>query len=328
LRAEADEANEKAETAAAERDVLKSRLRAAEEGERASPELAREIEELRSLLSERDEEIRATASTLRESEAALEERADELRRSREKENALSVALSDAEAQLVESRKNVDLIVARADTASQIFTENAAALRLADARAATAELEVNVAEERVKTLEENLDAIAAERDELQRELDAQKQQQHQLRPISPVVASSPSAAVSASPSKPAASIDVIEALEHERRARALFQSDARYWRERYEAIAATSSAVLTPLSAFAPQTARRPNTPGIALALAAGLPPSPVVLDADVEDVDEERPDAENAENEPIPRAKAKPTTSIDSPAPPTRARRSLTAYFQ
>ena len=214
---------------------------------------------------------------------------------------------------MESRKNVDLIVARADKASQIFTENAAALRLADARAATAELEVNV---------------AAERDELQRELDAQKQQQHQLRPISPVVASSPSAAVSASPSKPAASIDVIEALEHERRARALFQSDARYWRERYEAIAATSSAVLTPLSAFAPQTARRPNTPGIALALAAGLPPSPVVLDADVEDVDEERPDAENTENEPIPRAKAKPMTSIDSPAPPTRARRSLTAYFQ
>ncbi|ABO99367.1 predicted protein, partial [Ostreococcus lucimarinus CCE9901] len=271
---------------------------------------------------------------LRESEAALEERADELRRSREKENALSVALSDAEAQLVESRKNVDLIVARADKASQIFTENAAALRLADARAATAELEVNVAEERVKTLEENLDAIAAERDELQRELDAQKQQQHQLRPISPVVASSPSAAVSASPSKPAASIDVIEALEHERRARALFQSDARYWRERYEAIAATSSAVLTPLSAFAPQTARRPNTPGNALALAAGLPPSPVVLDADadadpdVEDIDEERPDAENTENEPIPRAKAKPMTSIDSPAPPTRARRSLTAYFQ
>ena len=93
-------------------------------------------------------------------------------------------------------------------------------------------------------------------------------------------------------------------------------------------------MLTPLSAFAPQTARRPNTPGNALALAAGLPPSPVVLDADadadpdVEDIDEERPDAENTENEPIPRAKAKPMTSIDSPAPPTRARRSLTAYFQ
>ena len=257
LRAALAEANARALAAADECENLKTQLDASA----PAPNQQEEMDELRRLLREEEENSASVTSSLQQTRAELESvkatlnaRTEELRRVQESENALGVALSNAEAQIVESRKNVDLVVSRAEAASKIFSENAAALRLSDARAATAELQVSVAEEKAKSLEESLDAALAESDVLSREIEELRAQLVTAR---------------ASPAKSRAPSDVIEALEHERRARALYQSDARYWRERFEAstLGAAASA-LTP----------RAITPGNALAIAAGLPRTPTTAD--------------------------------------------------
>ena len=208
LRVALDAANSKAESALGECERLKNELEA--ESSRGK------LDELRGELDAAREKANEMTKKYEETKAAA---SDELRRARETESALSAALSDAEAQLVDSRKNVDLIVSRADKASEIFRENATALRLADARAATAELEASVAEERVKALEESLreveeerdackeerDACKKERDACKEELETLQKQPKQVSPTSPI----------ASPAKTSAPIDVVEALEHER-----------------------------------------------------------------------------------------------------------------
>ena len=324
LRVALDAANSKAESALGECERLKNELEA--ESSRGK------LDELRGELDAAREKASEMTKKYEETKAAA---SDELRRARETESALSAALSDAEAQLVDSRKNVDLIVSRADKASEIFRENATALRLADARAATAELEASVAEERVKALEESLreveeerDACKKERDACKEELETLQKQPKQVSPTSPI----------ASPAKTSAPIDVVEALEHERRARALYQSDARYWRERYESIASGAGSALTPIPSFASTPSAR--TPGSALAIAAGLPKTPTTaeirapLRVELSDVDQ------STENEPIPTVKedASPSTdrtdSVDrgvENTPPhdrARVREKLAAYFR
>ena len=331
LRVALDAANSKAESALGECERLKNELEA--ESSRGK------LDELRGELDAAREKANEMTKKYEETKAAA---SDELRRARETESALSAALSDAEAQLVDSRKNVDLIVSRADKASEIFRENATALRLADARAATAELEASVAEERVKALEESLreveeerdackeerDACKKERDACKEELETLQKQPKQVSPTSPI----------ASPAKTSAPIDVVEALEHERRARALYQSDARYWRERYESIASGAGSALTPIPSFASTPSAR--TPGSALAIAAGLPKTPTTaeirapLRVELSDVDQ------STENEPIPTVKedASPSTdrtdSVDrgvENTPPhdrARVREKLAAYFR
>ena len=324
LRVALDAANSKAESALGECERLKNELEA--ESSRGK------LDELRGELDAAREKANEMTKKYEETKAAA---SDELRRARETESALSAALSDAEAQLVDSRKNVDLIVSRADKASEIFRENATALRLADARAATAELEASVAEERVKALEESLreveeerDACKEERDACKEELETLQKQPKQVSPTSPI----------ASPAKTSAPIDVVEALEHERRARALYQSDARYWRERYESIASGAGSALTSIPSFASTPSAR--TPGSALAIAAGLPKTPTTaeirapLRVELSDVDQ------STENEPIPTVKedASPSTdrtdSVDrgvENTPPhdrARVREKLAAYFR
>ena len=334
LRVALDAANSKAESALGECERLKNELEA--ESSRGK------LDELRGELDAAREKANEMTKKYDESKAALGARGDELRRARETESALSAALSDAEAQLVDSRKNVDLIVSRADKASGIFRENATALRLADARAATAELEASVAEERVKALEESLreveeerdackeerDACKEERDACKEELETLQKQPKQVSPTSPI----------ASPAKTSAPIDVVEALEHERRARALYQSDARYWRERYESIASGAGSALTPIPSFASTPSAR--TPGSALAIAAGLPKTPTTaeirapLRVELSDVDQ------STEDEPIPTVKEDASTSADRTdsidrgvenTPPhdrARVREKLAAYFR
>ncbi len=327
LRVALDAANSKAESALGECERLKNELEA--ESSRGK------LDELRGELDAAREKANEMTKKYEESKAALGARGDELRRARETESALSAALSDAEAQLVDSRKNVDLIVSRADKASEIFRENATALRLADARAATAELEASVAEERVKALEESLreveeerDACKEERDACKEELETLQKQPKQVSPTSPI----------ASPAKTSAPIDVVEALEHERRARALYQSDARYWRERYESIASGAGSALTPIPSFASTPSAR--TPGSALAIAAGLPKTPTTaeirapLRVELSDVDQ------STEDEPIPTVKEDASTSADRTdsvdrgvenTPPhdrARVREKLAAYFR
>jgi chromosome segregation ATPase len=317
LRVALDAANSKAESALGECERLKNELEA--ESSRGK------LDELRGELDAAREKANEMTKKYEETKVAA---SDELRRARETESALSAALSDAEAQLVDSRKNVDLIVSRADKASEIFRENATALRLADARAATAELEASVAEERVKALEESLREVEEERDACKEELETLQKQPKQVSPTSPI----------ASPAKTSAPIDVVEALEHERRARALYQSDARYWRERYESIASGAGSALTPIPSFASTPSAR--TPGSALAIAAGLPKTPTTaeirapLRVELSDVDQ------STENEPIPTVKedASPSTdrtdSVDrgvENTPPhdrARVREKLAAYFR
>ena len=272
LRSALNTSNARVEEIARERDGFKTELEAA---------LSKgDLDELRGELDAEREKTTEMTKKYEETKAALDARGDDLRRARETESALSAALSDAEAQLVDSRKNVDLIVSRADKASEIFRENAAALRLADARAATAQLEASVAEERVKALEESLREVEEERDACKEELETLKKQPKLVSPTSPIA--------SPSPAKTSAPIDVVEALEHERRARALFQSDARYWRERYESIANGPGAG-TPIPSFTSTPSAR--TPGSALAIAAGLPKTPTTaeirapLRVDLSDVD-------------------------------------------
>jgi len=257
LRAALNASNARVEKIARERDGFKTKLEAASS--------KGDLDELRGELDAERKKTTEMTKKYEETKAALDARGDDLRRARETESALSAALSDAEAQLVDSRKNVDLIVSRADKASEIFRENAAALRLADARAATAQLEASVAEERVKALEESLREVEEERDACKEELETLKKQPKLVSPTSPI----------ASPAKTSAPIDVVEALEHERRARALFQSDARYWRERYESIANGPGAG-TPIPSFASTPNAR--TPGSALAIAAGLPKTPTTAE--------------------------------------------------
>jgi chromosome segregation ATPase len=269
--------------------------------------------------------FKAEEAELSELRAALDARTEELRASREKEEALGVALNDAEAQIVESRKNVDLIVARAEKASQLFTENASALRMANAKAATAQVEITVAELRAKELQDELDATAAAYDELkvkydevveqrdkatsaaqvataneqrlamdslERSLEGMTRERDTLKSdlgtatlectnmraeLDALKANLANARTQASPVKIGASQDVIEALESERRARALYQTDARYWRERYEALVESShalgSSTSTPPRAVT-ATHRTGFTPGKALAIAAGVAPVP------------------------------------------------------
>ena len=255
LRAALNASNARVEEIARERDGFKTELEAASS--------KGDLDELRGELDAEREKTTEMTKKYEETKAALDARGDDLRRARDTESALSAALSDAEAQLVDSRKNVDLIVSRADKASEIFRENAAALRLADARAATAQLEASVAEERVEALEESLreveeerDACKEERDACKKERDACKEELETLQK-QPKLVSPTSPIASPSPAKTSAPIDVVEALEHERRARALFQSDARYWRERYESIANGPGSALTPIPSFA-STPKRSN----------------------------------------------------------------------
>ena len=290
LRAALEASNARADAARDECESVRAELASSRAETSISSKLQEELEELRRLLSEEekkremaessaesaaaaraqveDELVRTRASmeetkesmttmtteiaSMVELKAQLERRDDELRKSREAESALSRALSEAESQILESRRKVDIVVARAEAASKIFTENAAALRLADARAATAELETSVAEEKAQTLEARLDQALEERENLAREVEELRAQLAAVPRTSPV--------------KPNAPSDVIEALEHERRARALYQSDARYWRERFEATLSTS----TPMA----QPSPRSRTPGEALAIAAGIPRTP------------------------------------------------------
>ena len=218
-----------------------------------------ELEEARSALEEKESQLAATTSALEALGKELEDVKDELRRSSDEKRALGAALNDAEAQVLESRKNVDLIVARAEQASKMFTSNASALRMAEARVATAELEVSVARDEAQAAEEQ--ATSAQ-DECARLKAANESLERDLA----------DAKLRSSPLRVGASTDVIEALEAERRARALYQSDARYWRERFESVSAASASVMTPSE---PKrvvlTPLPPNrTPGTALRLAAGL----------------------------------------------------------
>lgn len=218
-----------------------------------------ELEEARSALEEKESQLAATTSALEALGKELEDVKDELRRSSDENRALGAALNDAEAQVLESRKNVDLIVARAEQASKMFTSNASALRMAEARVATAELEVSVARDEAQAAEEQ---ATSARDECARLKSENESLERDLA----------DAKLRSSPLRVGASTDVIEALEAERRARALYQSDARYWRERFESVSAVSASVMTPSE---PKrvvlTPLPPNrTPGTALRLAAGL----------------------------------------------------------
>ena len=318
LRAALNASNVRVEEIVRERDGFKTEL----EAESSKGDL----DELRGVLDAEREKTAEITKKYEENKAALDARGDDLRRARETESALSAALSDAEAQLVDSRKNVDLIVSRADKASEIFRENAAALRLADARAATAQLEASVAEERVKALEESLREVEEERDACKDELETLKKQPKLVSPTSPI----------ASPAKTSAPIDVVEALEHERRARALFQSDARYWRERYESIANGPSSG-TPILSFASPPSVR--TPGSALAIAAGLPKTPTTaeirapLRGDLLEVDHSTEDDSTRTVEDASTSKDR-TDTVDRgventpPRDRARAREKLAAYFR
>ncbi len=277
--------------------------------------------------------FKAEEAELSELRAALDARSEELRVSREKEQALGVALNDAEAQIVESRMNVDLIVARAEKASQLFTENASALRMANAKAATAQVEITVAELRAKELQDELGATLAAYEELKTKYDdaieqcdkaendtnttstnehhlAMESLERALEDVSrerDILKSELGSATlectnirseldglkidlaeartRSSPVKAGASTDVIEALESERRARALYQTDARYWRERYEALIESSQAPVSSTSTPSRSKTtpiRSGFTPGKALAIAAGITPAPEPVDAEVE----------------------------------------------
>ena len=219
-----------------------------------------ELVEAQNALEERENQLAATTSALEAFKKELEDVKDELRRSSDEKRALGAALNDAEAQVLESRKNVDLIVARAEQASKMFTSNASALRMAEARVATVELEVSVARDEAQSAEEQATSARDECARLKTEIESLERELADAK-------------LRSSPLRVGASTDVIEALEAERRARALYQSDARYWRERFEAISAASASVMTP-SAEPKRVVLTPlppnRTPGTALRLAAGL----------------------------------------------------------